>query len=100
MGIFGPMKTKSINGRFHALEILDDYTAYSSVFILLKETQVYGAVCEYMARAERSTGFKLQSIRLDGAGEHKGDIISVLKSVRGILHESSPSYAPQINEPT
>lgn len=31
-----------------------------------------------MARAERTTGLKLQFVQLGGAGEHKDELVSVL----------------------
>lgn len=97
MDVLGPMRMKSLGGRSYVLGIVDDFTAYSDIFVLSKRSQVYDALCEYIGRTERTTGLSLQSIRLDGAGEHKGEIVTVLQRMHGINLEWSPPYAPQSN---
>lgn len=50
-----------------------------------------------MARAEPITGFKLQVIGLDGAGEHRENMFTELQRIASITFEFSPPYAPQSN---
>lgn len=97
MDVLGPVMTKSIGLRSYALCVIDDNTAYSSIFFLYLKSQVYESFREYMSRSERRTGFKLQYICLGGAGEDKGDIVSVLKRVEDVTLESSPPYASKSN---
>lgn len=77
--VLGSMKTISIGYCSCALGVIDDYTAYSEVFILSNREQVFEEMCKYMGRAERMTGHRIQSIRLDGTGEHRGEIVPQLK---------------------
>lgn len=91
------MRTRSLGGRSYVLGILDDFTAYSDIFVLSKRSRMYDALCEYIGRTERITGLSLQSIRLDGAEEYNGEITTVLQRMHGITLEWSPPYAPQSN---
>lgn len=59
--------------------------------------QVHDSVREHIARAEITTGVIIQSISLDGAGEHKGEIDSILKRIEGITLERSPPYDSKSN---
>lgn len=43
-----------------------------------------------MEQTERSTGFNLQSIGLNVAGEYRREIVSVLKAIKDVLLENSP----------
>lgn len=85
MDELGPMETKSIGKRSHAVDIIEKLTACSSVFIPSTRARVYDAKCILIGRAERSTEFKLQSIRSDGSGKHKGYFVKVPYRIEGIL---------------
>lgn len=76
MDVLGPMKAKAVGNRSYTLGVIDDYTAYPDEFFLSNRGQVYEEMCKYMDRAERVTAHRFQSIRFDGAGEHKGEIVS------------------------
>lgn len=52
---------------------------------------------EYMEKSERIIGDRLQTVCLDRAGEHKGEIRSILKKIEGIGLEYNPGYAPKSN---
>lgn len=43
-----------------------------------------------MERSERVSEFRLQNIILDGAGEHKGDIVKILQRIEGVNLEFTP----------
>lgn len=68
------MKTKSIRSRSYSLVIIDDYIAYSNSFFSPARSQVHVALKKHFGRSERAIGYKLQSLRLDSAGEHKGEL--------------------------
>lgn len=97
MDALGPMETKFIGNRCCTLGVIDEDSDYAAIFILSKREQVYSAICKSMARLKQQTGHKLQSIHLEGAGEHKREIASQLKQVEGIILKSSPHYAPHSN---
>lgn len=69
MDLLRPNRMKSTGQRCYALGTIDDYTAYVGRYT--GHGQVYNAVREYMARAERKAGYPLHSILLGRAGEHK-----------------------------
>lgn len=91
------MRAKYLGNISYALGIIDDFTDHSEVYILADRGKVYEVVCEYMERSERVTVFRLQSMRLDGSGEHKIEIVSVLKRIQGIFIKISPPYSLQRN---
>lgn len=97
LDILGPMPQVSIGGRRYAIGIVDDWTAKSDVIFLSEKGEIHDAVQEYMHRSERVTGYRLQNIRLDGAGENRSDAIKSLQSLRGIYLEYSPRYASESN---
>lgn len=97
LDVLGPMKTKSVGGRSYALGIIDDFSAFSTVYFLADRSQVYDATRQFMNHSERLTGEKLQAIRLDGAGEHKREMVSKLQAIEGVRLEFSPAYASQSN---
>lgn len=89
------MKTKSTGQRLYALGDMEDDTTYSDLYIFDNCAQFFEATRGYTERAVRIIGFNVQAIRLDGADEHKGDIIRILKRIDGTILESSPPYLPQ-----
>lgn len=87
MDVLGPIK-KFISNLCYGFGVIYEYTVYEDILIMSNWGQVYDAICEYMARTEPVTGHKLQRIWLDGAGEHKEEIVSQFIQVQGIILES------------
>lgn len=48
-----------------------------------------------MNHSKCTTGKKLQAIRLDEAGKHKGEVVTTLQKIVGIVSEYRPTCAPQ-----
>jgi len=95
--ILGPITPPSLSGNKYALGIVDDRTAKTDVFFLPEKKDLTDHLINYQARSERVTGFLLQNIRLDGAGENRSEIITNRARLSGISLDYSPPYAPQSN---
>lgn len=67
MDVLDSMDSKSVGEISYALITIDDFTAYSTVFFLADQSQLYKVTRQFMNRSKRSTGHKLQNICLDGA---------------------------------
>lgn len=97
MDLLGSMRTKSLGQRSYALGIVYEFTTHSEVYLISHLGHVFKTVCECMERSERRTGLRLHYIRLEGAGEHKGELVYDMKHIKGIKLERSPNYALQGN---
>lgn len=52
------------------------------MLFLLNKIHIYGALCGYVVKCERTFGFKVQSIRHRVAEEHEDEIVSVLMFIK------------------
>lgn len=83
MDVLRPLWTASIEGRAYDIQIIDDLSTFAAIYFLSTIGQVFGAVWELMNRAKKKKIYRLRSIRLDSAGEHKGDIVRILQQIDG-----------------
>ena len=94
--ITGPV-TPSIGNKTYAVSILDDFSTNSDAYFIKRRSELAKINVEYRTSAELHTGYKLRSIRIDGAGENKSDKILAYCRFPGIELNYGPPRAPQSN---
>ena len=65
IGITGPL-TPPIGNKTYSVSILDSFSANSDAYFIKRRSELANIIVHYKTSAELHTGYKLQSIRLDG----------------------------------
>ena len=94
--ISGPV-IPSLSGSVYSLGFMDSKTAKSDVFFLKKKSDLPIYLMKYKARSELQTGYRIQKMRLDGAGENMSGTVEDFCTQHGIQLDPSPSHAHQSN---
>ena len=69
MDLFGPTKTKSLNGSRFAFVLVDDFSRFTWVFFLQNKDQTFSHFKIFRKRVEKEKGFSILRIRSDRGGE-------------------------------
>lgn len=94
--ICGPLDLGFGNSRYFML-IIDDYSRYSSVYMLSNRDQAFDYFIEYRQAAEKIHGLPIKYMRCDNAPEYvKGRFAEYMK-VNGITYETTVPDAPPQN---
>ena len=99
LDISGPVEP-SLEKLQYTVEVLDDFTAKSDVYLLKARSELLDTFFEYKARSENELqdyGFRLTNIRMDRAGENLSNAVKEFCKHHGIGLEPSPAYAKQSN---
>ena len=93
----GPLKPSS-NGSVYYITLIDDFTGYVYVKGLANKTsmEVYQSFKIYEAGMERVFGERIKILRTDGGTEYQGILTGYLAQ-RGIIHQVTTPYTPQLN---
>lgn len=96
--ISGPVQP-SLAGIKYTLAMLDDFTGNSDVFMLKTKDETYRKLEWYRNRSqtEFNNQFFFKNIRLDCAGENKGEDVKSFAHRHGIKFDYSPAYASESN---
>ena len=99
LDISGPF-IPALAGETYAAHFLESHTAKSDVVLLKARSELGKALIDYKKYSEThfaSTGYRIQSLRLDQARENvKGEVASFCRQ-QGIHLNPSPPYAPESN---
>ena len=77
--------------------IVDDYSRYTWVHIILYKTEVQDVFRRFANRAMNNYGAKIKHIRSDNGTEFKNTGLDTYLDTLGITHEFSAPYMPQQN---
>jgi transposase InsO family protein len=94
--ITGPFKP-SLTGADHLIEMIDDYSRVCSIVPMIGKTQAFKALQAFIAKIERQLGQKVRFIRSDNGGEFTSTIASEWYLKKGIIHQTSTPYTPELN---
>ncbi|CAI7803999.1 unnamed protein product [Closterium sp. NIES-53] len=98
MDVVGPTNAPFLSGSRYFLTIVDDHTRAVWVYPLKTKGEVAVAVLkEWMLRAQRESGHKVNVIRTDNGGEFIGADFEVVLKKKGIQHQLTVPYNPQQN---
>lgn len=91
------MWKESIYGEKYGIGIIGNFKAKRDVLFFHNKSEAYDKIWGYKLRSERVTGLKLQTIRMDGAGENWSEKLKEIKRIEGVEIEYSLYYVPEIN---
>ena len=97
MDLFGPTKTKSLNGSRYAFVLVDDFFRFTWVFFLEHKDQTFSHFKIFRKRVEKEKGFLILKIRSDRGGEFVNQLFMTYCNEKGIKHEMSCPRTPQQN---
>ena len=76
---------------------LDDYTHYTTVYLLNRKSDAVVALKRYIAEAENKWNLKLQKIRSDGGGEYISTNFKSWCAEKGIILDYTIPHTPMLN---
>ncbi|CAI7910015.1 unnamed protein product [Closterium sp. NIES-54] len=98
MDVVGHARASSLSGSRYFLTIVDDHTRAMWVYPLHTKGEVAAAVLkEWMPRAQRESGHKVNVIRTDNREEFIGADFEAMLKKKGIQHQLTVPYNPQQN---
>ena len=99
MDLFGPThySTLTTTACIYGFIIVDDYSRYTWVHIILYKTEVQDVFTRFANHAMTNYGIKIKHIRSDNDTEFKNIDLDTYLDTLGITHEFSAPYTPQQN---
>jgi transposase InsO family protein len=97
MDLFGPINVQSIAGDWYCLVVTDEYSRYSWVFFLKEKSETFECVEVLVKKLESLYNLKVRRTRSDNGTEFKNKFMDAFCKERGIHHEFSAPYVPQMN---
>ena len=95
--VCGPMQSTTFSGKRYFVTFTDEYSHFTTAFLLRNKSEVADKFAELVALAETQTGKVVKTLRCDNGGEYKsGDMAKFCKQ-RGIEQKFTPPYTPQLN---
>lgn len=96
--IAGPMKTPDCTWNYkHMILLVDHYTRHLWLFPLISRDMALKAFNIWKMAVERNSGFKVQVIQSDNAGEFMGKKWTDVCQKEGIEHITTAPYGPSMN---
>ena len=93
----GPMKTASLGGARYYLLFIDDYSRYTTVYILCQKSETFSKFQEYKALVENYHDKKIKALRSDNGGEYTSHQFAKFLCDSGITHEKTAPYSTEQN---
>lgn len=93
----GPMQISTVDSEKYFIAFNDEMSGRVSVCLLTSKNGALDAFQTYRARAEKSSGREMKSLRSDGGGEHLGKQFQLYLREAGILYMITPPYSPAQN---
>ena len=97
--LFGPThySTLTTTACLYGFVIVDDYSRYTWVHIILYKTEVQDVFRRFANRTMNNYIIKIKHIRSDNGTEFKNTGLDLYLDTMGIIHEFSAPYTPQQN---
>lgn len=95
--IVGPIRTTSYTGKRFILSFLDEFTAFSTVYVLESKTQVLEKFKEYVTRTKNLFNRNINEFRCDNGTEFANNSFREYCKSLGTRIGFSPIYCPQCN---
>ncbi|GKE02950.1 retrovirus-related pol polyprotein from transposon TNT 1-94 [Tanacetum coccineum] len=97
MDLCRPMRVASINGKRYILVIVDDYSRFTWVYILLTKDETPEIIKNFIARVQLNYNTKVYKIRTDNGIEFKNAILKAHYDKLGIMQQFLIARTPQQN---
>ncbi|GJS71635.1 retrovirus-related pol polyprotein from transposon TNT 1-94 [Tanacetum coccineum] len=97
MGLCGPMRVESINGKKYILVIVDDYTRFGWVRFLRTKDETPEMIKKFIILTQRALNATVRYLRTDNGTEFVNKTLTELCESVGITHNTSVPRTPQQN---
>ena len=105
--VCGPMDLPSVGGSRYFVTFIDDYSRYTTVYMMKQKSEVLAKFTEFVNLVENQTGLKVKRLnienqtvkrlRSDNGGEYVSNDFERFCTNRGIQREPTIPYSPQQN---
>jgi transposase InsO family protein len=96
--VWGPIANTSIRGARYFVTFKDDYSGYTTVYLMKRKNEVPALFRLYHALLLNETGFYMLTLRSDnGKGEYVNKKNAEWLAQHGIRHETSAPHTPEQN---
>ncbi|KAH9725866.1 hypothetical protein KPL70_008032 [Citrus sinensis] len=95
--LFGPSRYASLNGKYYAFVIVDDYSRYTWVLFLANKDDALDAFKVLCKKLQNEKGHGIVCIRSDHGGEFENHAFEIFCNNLGIEHQFSSPRTPQQN---
>ena len=96
--MFGPLRYASLNGKYYAFVIVDDFSRYIWVLFLSNKDDALYAFKVFCKKIQNEKGYGIACIRSDHGGEFENHALEIFWYNLGIEHQFSSPRTPQQNE--
>ena len=93
----GSIPTPSLGGANYYVTFTDDCTRFRWVYPMARKSDFEAIFYTWKARAEKEAGTSMQRLRTDNGGEFTSNSLKDHLQSRGIQHEKTPAYTPEMN---
>ena len=95
--LFGPSRYASLNGKYYAFVIVDDFSRYTWVLFLTNKDDTLDAFKVLCKKIQNEKGYGIACIRSDHGGEFENYAFETFCNNLGIVHQFSSPRTPQQN---
>ena len=95
--VCGPISIDSVGGSRYFVTFIDDYSKYTTVYIIKHKSEVLKKFKEYVYIAENFTGLRVKRVRSGNAQGHVSESFKNYCKSRGIMRDDTVPYTPQQN---
>ena len=95
--VVGPLETPSHGGSRYFVTFIDDYSKWTTVYMMKKKSETFNCFIKYHKMAETHTGTKLKVLRTDNGGEYLSNAFKSYLDQHGVMHQTTIAYTPQQN---
>ena len=97
MDLFAPMSSSSLNEKYYAFVIVDDFSRFTWVLFLTYKSEAFNFFKHFCRRVKKEIGFSIIKIRSDHGGEFENENFIQFYLDYDIAHTFSTPRTPQQN---
>lgn len=95
--VCGPMTPTSWDGKKYIVTFIDDYSHFTSVYMMSNKSETLDKFKEFKSMAENLHGTKIANLRCDNGGEYSSNGFKDFCKKSGILIQYTNAYTPEQN---
>jgi len=95
--VCGPYPVKSVGGSRYFMVFKCEATAFRAVYFMKEKTQALKCLKQFIIDVSSKTNWKIKRLRTDNGKEYVNSLFKEYLIQKGIKHEFSPPYTPQMN---
>nr|GEY80012.1 hypothetical protein [Tanacetum cinerariifolium] len=97
MGLCGPMRVASINGKRYVLVIVNNYSRYTWTYFLRSKDETPEVLTDFLRLVQRGLQAQVRVVRTDKGMEFLNKTLHAYFAAEGIFHQTSVARTPEQN---